>query len=148
MFLNAIDLVSKIKLKEKKHLLSILNLIEGVLLMAVVIKINESSPTFAGLDPKHIALVVGAVSQPPMFYNFVRSSSGVGNVGTNNKILSVSKSFPLVFDNDDFTLLGSEDPYHASRTLSLLIDFMRKNLVIVEKDGVPQTPEQILAFTP
>lgn len=117
--------------------------------MAVVIKINESSPTFAGLDPKHIALVVGAVSQPPMFYNFARHAYGaVGDVGTNNKILAVSKTYPLVFENHDFTLLGSEDPYHATRTLSLLIDFMRKNLVIVEKDGVPQTPEQILAFTP
>lgn len=117
--------------------------------MAVVITINDTSPVFAGLDMKHVALVVGAVSQPPMFYNFARHTySGVGSVGSNNKILAVSKAFPLVFENHDFTLLGSEDPYHATRTLSLLIDFMRKNLVIVTKDGVPQTPEQILAFTP
>jgi hypothetical protein len=117
--------------------------------MPVVIKIDETSPTFADLDMKHVALVVGAVSQPPMFYNFQRHNFGaVGDVGTNNKILSVSKSFPLVFENHDFTLMGSQDPYHASRTLSLLIDFMRKGLVIVTKDGVPQTPEDILAFTP
>ena len=117
--------------------------------MAVVITINDTSPVFAGLDMKHVALVVGAVSQPPMFYNFARHAySGVGSVGSNNKILAVSKAFPLVFENHDFTLLGSEDPYHATRTLSLLIDFMRKNLVIVTKDGVPQTPEQILTFMP
>ena len=117
--------------------------------MAVVIKINEASPTFSGLNLKHVSLVVGAVSQPPMFYNFARHTYGnIGDVGTNNKILSVSKAFPLVFENHDFTLLGSEDPYHATRTLSLLIDFMRKSLVIVTKDGVPQTPEDILAFTP
>jgi hypothetical protein len=103
--------------------------------MAVVIKLNESSPFFSGMDMKHVSLVVGAVSQPPMFYNFKRHTFGnVGDVGTNNKILSVSKAFPLVFDNDDFTLLGSQDPYHANRTLSLLIDFMRKGLVLVTKD--------------
>ena len=117
--------------------------------MAVIIKIDDTSPVFAGVDMKHVSLVVGAVSQPPMFYNFSRHTYGaVGDVGTNNKILSVSKAFPLVFDNDDFTLLGSQDPYHACRTLSLLVDFMRKGLIIVSKDGVPQTPEQILAFTP
>jgi len=117
--------------------------------MAVVIRIDETSPTFAGVNMKHVSLVVGAVSQPPMFYNFKRHvAGGVGDVGTNNKILAVSKAFPLVFDNDDFTLLGSQDPYHACRTLSLLVDFMRKGLVLVEKDGVAQTPEQILAFTP
>lgn len=117
--------------------------------MAVVIKIDETSPVFAGVNMKHVSLVVGAVSQPPMFYNYVRHTYGnVGDVGTNNKILSVSKAFPLVFDNDDFTLLGSQDPYHATRTVSLLIDFMRKGLVIVTKDGVPQTPEQVLAFVP
>lgn len=117
--------------------------------MAVVITINDTNPVFAGLDMKHISLMIGAVSQPPMFYNFARHvHGGVGEVGTNNKILAVSKAFPLVFENHDFTLLGSEDPYHATRTLSLLIDFMRKNLVIVTKDGAPQTPEQILTFTP
>ena len=117
--------------------------------MPVVIKIDDTSPVFAGIDMKHVSLVVGAVSQPPMFYNYVRHNYGnVGDVGTNNKILSVSKAFPLVFDNDDFTLLGSQDPYHATRTLSLLVDFMRKGLVIVTKDGAAQTPEQILAFTP
>jgi len=117
--------------------------------MAVVIKLDETSPVFAGVNMKHVSVVVGAVSQQPMFYNYVRHAFGnVGDVGTNNKILSVSKSFPLVFDNDDFTLLGSQDPYHASRTLSLLIDFMRKGMIIVTKDGVPQTPEQVLAFTP
>jgi len=117
--------------------------------MAVVIKINEASPTFAGVNLKRLSLVIGAVSQPPMFYNFQRHVfGGVGDVGTNNKILSVSKSFPLVFENHDFTLLGSEDPYHACRTLSLLIDFMRKSLIIVTKDDVPQTPEQILTFMP
>jgi len=117
--------------------------------MAVVISVNDTNPVFAGLDMKHVAIMIGAVSQPPMFYNYVRNASGaVGSVGTNNKILAASKNFPLVFENHDFTLLGSEDPYHASRTLSLLIDFMRKNILIVTKDGVPQTPEQILAFMP
>ena len=117
--------------------------------MAVVIKIDETNPLFSGMDMKRVALVVGAVSQPPMFYNFKRHVfGGIGDVGTNNKILSVSKAFPLVFDNDDFTLLGSQDPYHACRTLSLLVDFMRKGLVTVSKDGAVQTPEQILAFTP
>ena len=117
--------------------------------MPVVITINQTSPVFAGLDLKHVSLVVGAVSQPPMFYNYVRNPFGhVGDVGTNNKILAVSAAFPLVFDNHDFTLMGSQDPYHASRTLSLLIDFMRKSLVTVTKDGAIQTPEDILAFTP
>jgi len=117
--------------------------------MPVVIKINEASPTFSGLNLKHVSLVVGAVSQPPMFYNFARRTYGnVGDVGTNNKIFAVSKAYPLVFENHDFTLLGSQDTYHACRTISLLIDFMRKSLVIVTKDGVLQTPEDILAFTP
>jgi hypothetical protein len=116
--------------------------------MAVVISVNETSPTFAGLDMKHVSIMIGAVSQPPMFYNYARSTGSVGDAGTNNKILNVSARFPLVFENHDFTLLGSEDPYHASRTLSLLIDFMRKNLLVVTKDGAPQTPEQILTFTP
>jgi len=117
--------------------------------MAVVIKINEASPLFSGMDMKHVNIVIGAVSQPPMFYNFKRHVyAGVGDAGTNNKLLTVSKSFPLVFDNDDFTLLGSQDPYHASRTLSLLIDFMRKGLLVVTKDDVVQTPEQVLGFTP
>jgi len=117
--------------------------------MAVVITINDTSPVFAGLDMKHVAIVIGAVSMPPMYYNYKRNTAGaVGDVGTNNKILAVSQAFPLTFENRDFTLLGSEDPYHASRTLSLLIDFMRKGLVNVTKDGVAQTPEQVLTFTP
>lgn len=117
--------------------------------MAVVITLNDTAPLFAGTDLKNVSLVIGAVSQPPMYYNYARHTYGaVGGVGTNNKILAVSKAFPLVFENHDFTLLGSEDPYHACRTLSLLIDLMRKGLVIVTKNGVPQTPEQILTFTP
>lgn len=117
--------------------------------MAVVIKINEANPFFADIDLKHFSMIIGAVSQPPMYYNFQRHTfGGVGDVGTNNKILAVSKAFPIVFENRDFTLLGSEDPYHASRTLSLLIDLMRKDLVIVTKDDVVQTPEQVLTFTP
>jgi len=117
--------------------------------MPVVIAINDANPLFAGLDMKHVQVVIGAVSQPPMFYNFLRNSAApVGDSGTNNKILNVSDTFPIVFENHDFTLLGSEDPYHAARTLSLLVDLMRKNLLTVTKDGALQTPEQILTFTP
>ena len=117
--------------------------------MAVVITLNDASPTFAGLDMKHIALIIGAVGQSPMFYNFVKSEGPVGSPGTNNKILAVSQAFPLVFENVDFALLATErDVLYTSRTLSLLLDFMRKGLVIVTKDGAPQTPEEILTFTP
>ena len=115
--------------------------------MTVVIKVDTSSPTFAGLDPKHIRVVIGAVANPPMFYNFERYE-GVGDSGTNNKLFAVSPSRPLIFEDHDFTLLGSEDPYHASRSLSLLIDLMRKGLVIVTQGGVELTPEDILTFKP
>lgn len=118
--------------------------------MAVVIALKETNPLFAGSDLKHIALVIGAVTQAPMFYNFQRHYFGnVGDAGTNNKVLSVSKQFPLIFENEDFALLGtSKDPYSASRTLSLLIDYMRKDLISVTKDGAPQSPSDILNFIP
>jgi hypothetical protein len=116
--------------------------------MAAVIAINPANPMFAGLNMKKVSIVIGAVSQPPMFYNFKRNNVGiVGDAGTNNKLLSVSVGWPLVFEDADFTLLGSQDPYHASRTLSLLIDFMRKSILTVTIDGVVQTPEQVLAYT-
>jgi len=114
----------------------------------VVIEVNPANPIFAGLNMKKARVVIGAVSQPPMFYNFYRNNVGyVGEVGTNNKILDVSASRALTFEDSDFTLLGSQDPYHASRTISLLIDFMRKNVLIVTINGVVQTPEQVLAYT-
>jgi len=118
--------------------------------MSVVIALKETNPLFTGLDMKHVALVIGAVTQAPMFYNFYRHLHGsVGDAGTNNKILSVSKQYPLIFENEDFALLGtSKDPYSASRTLSLLIDYMRKDLITVTKDGAPQTPTDVLNFTP
>ena len=43
--------------------------------MPVVIAINDANPLFAGLDMKHVQVVIGAVSQPPMFYNFLRNSA-------------------------------------------------------------------------
>ena len=116
--------------------------------MAVVISLNEASARFAGLDMKHVALIIGAVSEAPMFYNFVRSGGPVGSAGTNNKILAVSKSYPLSFENADFGIMINDDPLSSSRTVSQLIDFMRKELVIVTKDGVAQTPEEVLVFTP
>lgn len=115
--------------------------------MTVVIKVNTSSPSFVGLDPKHMRVVIGAVANPPLFYNYARYE-GTGDSGANNKLFEVSPSHPLIFEDHDFTLLGSEDPYHASRSLSLLIDLMRKGLVIVEQNGVVLTPEEILTFTP
>lgn len=115
--------------------------------MTVTISINEDSTKFTGMDMKKLAIVIGAVSQPPMFYNYTRREfAGVGEVGTNNKILAVSSAFPLSFEDHDFTLMGSLDPYHASRTLSLLIDFMRKDLIKVHHDGAAMTPEDVLTF--
>jgi len=114
--------------------------------MAVVITVNTAATEFSGLDPKHMRVVVGAVANPPMFYNF-KKYDGVGDSGTNNKIFEVSPAHPLVFEDSDFELLGSQDPYHASRTLSLLIDLMRKNLLLASKDGVPLTPDDMLTFT-
>lgn len=132
------------------NLLSNLILVrKGRLPMAVVINIDDTNPVFSGLDMKHISLVIGAVTQAPMFYNFKRRLGAIGETGTNNKILAVSKDFPLVFENEEFALLGtSKDPYSASRTLSLLLDYMRKGLLIVTKDGAPQSPTDILNFTP
>lgn len=117
--------------------------------MAVEILINEAHPRFTGLDMRHVSLVIGAVGQPPMFYNFKRVEGHAGSAGTNNKMLVVSKSSPLVFENPDFALMAtSDDTFYASRTLSPLVDYMRKNLVIVKKDGVAQTPVEIQNFVP
>jgi hypothetical protein len=117
--------------------------------MTVEISINESSPKFTGLDMKHVSLVIGSVSQSPMFYNFKRAKGAVGNAGTNNKMVTVSKAHPLVFEDHDFALIATtKDPFYASRTLSPLIDYMRKDLIIVKKDGVALTPEEVHTFTP
>jgi hypothetical protein len=117
--------------------------------MAVVITINTAHPTFAAMDAEHLKKVrftIGAVAQSPMFYNFKRSGE-VGEATNNNKILEVSTKYPLVWETADFVLMGAQDPYHASRTISMIIDLMRKNYIIFTKDGVVQTPEQVLAFT-
>jgi len=116
--------------------------------MTISITLNKDSATFMGLDLKKVSLVIGAVSNPPMFYNFARRKAGVGEPGTNNKLLTVCASYPLDFEDHDFTLMGSQDPYHASRTLSLLIDLMRKDMVNVFHDGTEMTPEDILTFAP
>lgn len=116
--------------------------------MTITIAVNGSSPRFTGLDMKKLSVVIGAVSNPPMFYGFERRKGEVGQAGTNNKLLAVSPAFPLRFEDHDFTLMGSHDPYHASRTLSLLIDFMRKGLIKVDHDGTNMTPEDILTFVP
>lgn len=117
--------------------------------MAVEILINEASPKFAGLDMRHVSLTIGAVGQSPMFYNFKRSNSHAGDPGTNNKMLVVSRGHPLVFENQDFALMATnDDSFYASRTLSPLVDYMRKELIIVKKDGAVQTPEEIQNYTP
>ena len=117
--------------------------------MAVEIQINEASPKFAGLDMRHVSIVIGAVGQSPMFYNFKRADTHVGNAGTNNKMLVVSKLHPLVFENQDFALMATnDDSFYASRTLSPLVDYMRKGLIKVFKDTVEQTPDQIQNYTP
>lgn len=117
--------------------------------MAVVISINTAHSMFAAMTTeqlKKVRFTIGAVAQAPMFYNFKRSGV-LGEATNNNKILDISTSYPAIWETADFVLMGAQDPYHASRTISMIIDLMRKNLIIFTKDGVVQTPEQVLAFT-
>jgi len=117
--------------------------------MAVEISLNASSPAFSGMDLKHVTLVIGAVGWSPMFYNFKRSPGPVGSAGTNNKIFAVNGAYPLMIENQDFALIATnDDAFYASRTLSPLVDFMRKNLVIVKKDGTPLTADEIQKYVP
>jgi len=110
----------------------------------VTIRINTTHPQFSGLDMKHVRLAIG--SQPAMFYNY-KKQDGVGYSGTNNKILSVSQATPLAFEDADFAMMVNKDIDKVARTLGSLIDLMRKNLLTVDQDGAPLSPEDVLAFT-
>ena len=127
--------------------------------MTVAILIDETYPKFAsliasGTDRRKISVPIGTVGHNPTFYNFTQrtlSFSSIGEAGTNPRLPIVNGGRPLEFENADFKLLGTEsgakDALKAGQFIAALIDYMRKGVLKVTKDGAPAIPADILTFT-
>jgi len=117
----------------------------------VELSLDLTHPTFAGLNPKKIRLVI-KMGFPPIFSyeTYPNNLQNVGEPGVKIRKLEIGGHRPIRFDNDDFALLGkvSLDVVAASQTLAQIVALMRKKLLIVKKDGAPLTPEQVLDYTP
>ena len=119
----------------------------------VKISINEAHPAFAGLDMRHVRVVLGSLDDPSIFWGFTRAAydnNHTGDVGGSHSIFEVSVMRPIIFQsNYDFALLGNvNDPFQFGRGGALLVDYIRKGVLILEKDGVSQTADQVIQFTP
>jgi len=118
------------------------------------ISVNLDNPLLAGKDPKKIRFVLSPLAgnffipraHPPLN----TSSSRVGDAGVSvARWLEVGGSTPLYIEDADFVLLGNGDgdPFMGMRNKASLVDMMRKALIIVERDGTPLTPEQVISYS-
>lgn len=120
----------------------------------VEISVNTAHPIFTGVDLKKVRVVVGTLDEPSLFYNFSlygQTNSNVGDCGTSHRILEASPTRPMIFEsNYDFALLGNVtlDPFQASRALAILVNYVRKGVLTVKKDGAILTADQVIQFTP
>lgn len=118
----------------------------------VKISVNTSHPMFSGLDLKKTRIVVGTLDDPSLFFNFAtypQTNMTNADTATCNRILECSPSRPIYFENYDYALLGNiNDVYQMSRAASVLVNYIRKGILIFEKDGVAQTADEVIQFTP
>lgn len=118
----------------------------------IQIKLNPAYGPFVGQNLAKIRVVVGS-NWFAHFYNYKKyplDFPTIGESGTNQFILSITGSRPIFFEDKDFGFLGSmdKDTLEASRSLALIVDYVRKGVLIVDKDGVVLTADQIAVFTP
>lgn len=122
--------------------------------MAVTIAVNASHSRFVGVNPKNIRVTLGTLDDPSLFFNFKlppQTIDTVGDAGTNPRLFEISGRRPMYFESDyDFALLGSvaSDPFQASRALSLVVDFVRKGILIVTQGSTVLTADEVANFTP
>lgn len=118
----------------------------------IEISVNTAHTKFVGLDPLKIRVVVGSVGVAPTFYPFITRKptlQTVGEAGTNDRIFDISTRHPMFFTDAEFALLGSypNDTLLAGSTKASLVDHVRDGLLIVKKDGVVLTSEQVLTYS-
>lgn len=116
------------------------------------ISVNMSHPDLAGQNPRRVRFVIAPLRQafflprahPPLSNSFDR----LGDVNSSaSRWLEVGGASPLVIENSDFEFLGDkESPYMGIEIKAMLVDLMRKNFIVVEKDGVSLTPEQVMFY--
>lgn len=116
------------------------------------ISVNTSHPSLSGQNPKKIRFVIAPLrspfflprSHPPLSHDL--SKVGDANASV-SRWLEVTGSQPILIEDSDLRFLGDhESPYMGMEIKSMLIDLMRKNLIIVEKDGVSMTPEEVMFY--
>lgn len=117
------------------------------------ISVNMSHAQFSGKNPKKLRLVLSPLAgnfyipraHPPLATTLDKQ----GDVGVGvPRWLEVGGSTPVYIENADFALIGNgNDPFMGMRNKSTLVDFMRKNLIIIEEDGVALTPEQVISYS-
>lgn len=116
------------------------------------ISVNLENPLLVGTNPKKIRFVLSPLAGKffiPRAFPPVHTSNTAGDVGTSNRWLEVGGSAPIYIEDADFILLGNGDgdPFMGMRNKASLIDWMRKDLIIVERDGTPLTPEQVISYS-
>lgn len=118
------------------------------------ISVNLDNPLLADKDPRHIRFILSPLAgnffMPRAYPPLNTLNSKVGDAVTSvTRWLEVGGTTPLLIEDADFVLLGNGDgdPFMGMRNKASLVDMMRKNLIIVERDGTPLTPEQVISYS-
>jgi hypothetical protein len=116
------------------------------------ISVNMSHPDLAGQNPKKVRFVIAPLRQPfflPRAHPPVsKDINQMGDVNSSvSRWLEVGGASDLYIEDSDFRFLGDhESPYMGIEIKSMLIDLIRKNFIVIEKDGVAMTPEQVMFY--
>jgi hypothetical protein len=124
--------------------------------MAIKIRIDETYPPFAALPVEHlkkVAVGIGATGMNTMFFSYDMQQANLANScdsGINQGALMVSFRRPLTFSREAFAVFGNvtATDYSSSRLGTLLSDYVKRGVLVVEDAGAPMTPAQILTFVP